>query len=321
MKSITAPFMRSTTSRFPAVYPFLFCLILGLAGCATSPRAASTTPPAKNLIAVMSAFDPEITATESLLIGTNPPVAVTRINGVTFKQVKFEGHDLLLFASGMSLVNAAMTTQLAIDHFHVSKVLFAGIAGGINPAHRVGDVVVPEKWYHHSEAVYANPKPDGSGYILPEYFKPTYENFGFMFPDNVTVIRDDMTTPARTAYFAADPALLETARQALKTLPPIPFAGRRADVSVGGNGVSGPVFMDNREYRKWTFRVWQAECLDMESTAIGQVCWANHTPFLIIRSLSDLAGGQEGINAADAMQAPASANASLVLREVLRAMK
>jgi adenosylhomocysteine nucleosidase len=260
-------------------------------------------------------------ANEKLFLGTNTPVAITEINGITFKQVKFEGHDLLLFATGMSLVNASMSTQLALDHFPISHVLFAGIAGGINPAHRVGDVVVPEKWFHHSEAVYANPKPDGSGYLLPTYFKPPYENFGFMFPDYVHAIRAGMKEPERQASFNADPALLDAARRALPNIPPIPFAGRTVQVSVGGNGIAGPVFMDNREYRKWAFRVWQAECLDMESTAIGQVCWANQKPFLVVRSLSDLAGGQEGINAADANEVPVSAQASLVLREIIRAMK
>ena len=79
--------------------------------------------------------------------------------------------------------------------------------------------------------------------------------------------------------------------------------------------------MDNRDYRKWAFRVWNADCLDMESTAIGQVCWANRKPFLIVRSLSDLAGGQDGVNAADTTGGPVSRHASLVLREVIRAMK
>jgi adenosylhomocysteine nucleosidase len=76
--------------------------------------------------------------------------------------------------------------------------------------------------------------------------------------------------------------------------------------------------MDNREYRKWAFRVWHADCLDMESTAIAQVCWANRRPFLIVRSLSDLAGGQDGINDADHTEVPVARHASLVLREIVR---
>jgi adenosylhomocysteine nucleosidase len=297
----------------------LGCLMLVLfTGCATSQRLATEGRGGAPLIAVMAAYGPEIAAHETIFLGTNQPVRVTTINGVVFKQVRFEGHDLLLFPSGVSMVNAAMTTQLALERFPISHVLFAGIAGGINPAHQIGDVVIPEKWFHHSEAVYLNPKPDASGYVLPSYFTPPYENFGFMFPDHVSAVRAGLKEPAKQAHFGADPELLAAARRAVPTVPPLVYSGRRAEVAVGGNGIAGPVFMDNREYRQWAFRVWQAECLDMESTAIAQVCWANRKPFLIVRSLSDLAGGQEGVNAADTTEGPVSGHATIVLREVIR---
>ena len=299
--------------------PILVILVVVVSGCKQPIRDA--VPPPTRFIAVMSAYVPEIAANEAAFLNGGQPVKVTTINGVAFKHVRFEGRDLLLFPSGVSMVNAAMTTQLALDRFPISQVLFAGIAGGINPAHHIGDVVVPDKWFHHSEAVYANPKPDGSGYVLPEYFKAPYTNFSFMFPDHVWTVRDGMAKPAKQEFFPADPALIEASRRALKTMPPMTDAGRTAEVSVGGNGIAGPVFMDNREYRKWAFSVWKADCLDMESTAIAQVCWANKTPFLIVRSLSDLAGGQEGVNAADTTEGPVSAHASIVLREIVRQIK
>ena len=288
-------------------------------GCAARPAPAprAFAPPA-GFLAVMSAYGPEIAANEAALLGDAAPVAVTNLNGITFKHVRFAGHDLLLFPSGVSMVNAAMTTQLALERFPIRAVLFAGIAGGINPAHHIGDVVIPERWFHHSEAVYANPKPDGSGWLLPQYFTPPYTNFGFIFPDHVWAVRAGMDTPARQAHFAADPALLDAARRALPAVPPLVSRGRTNTVAVGGNGIAGPVFMDNREYRKWAFEVWRAECLDMESTAIAQVCWANRVPFLIVRSLSDLAGGQEGVNDADETEVPISRHASVVLAAVLR---
>lgn len=298
----------------------LFLLVF-VSGCASPQRTTDDGQPTIRFIAIMSAYAPETEANEAAFLKGGQLVKVTTINGVPFKHVKFEGRDLLLFPSGVSMVNAAMTTQLALERFPISHVLFAGIAGGINPAHHIGDVVVPDKWFHHSEAVYANPKPDGSGYVLPEYFKAPYTNFGFMFPDYVWTVRDGMTKPAKQEFFAADPALLAAAKRALKSVPPLVYGNRRAEVSVGGNGIAGPVFMDNREYRKWAFNVWKADCLDMESTAIAQVCWANKKPFLIVRSLSDLAGGQEGVNAADTTEGPVSAHASIVLREIVRQMK
>lgn len=289
------------------------CLGSFLTGCASAKPTG-----ARPLYAVISAYGPETKANEAALLGTNAPVSVTVINGVPFKRVNFEGRDLLLFPSGVSMVNAAMTTQLALDRFPVTHVLFAGIAGGINPARHIGDVVVPEKWAHHSEAAYLNRKPDGSGYVLPMFFKPPYENFGFMFPDHAWAVRDGMAEPARQESFPADAELLATSRRALAHLPELRFGERRSEVTVGGVGISGPVFMDNREYREWAFRVWHADCLDMESTAVAQVCWANGKPCLVVRALSDLAGGQEGVNAEDFTETPVSQQAALVLREIIR---
>lgn len=295
----------------------LLLVCLGI-GCKSSTGIPGQTRRPGPFIAVMAAYPPEIEANESVLIERGTLVSTWRIDGIPFRHVRFEGHDLLLFPSGVSMVNAAMNTQKALDRFQISRVFFAGIAGGINPARHIGDVVIPERWYHHSEAAYLNPRPDGSGYVLPDYFKPKRENFGFIFPDAVEVIREGMDKPESREAFEADPTLLAIAREALPSVPPLQLADRRAELTVGGQGISGPVFLDNRQYRQWAFRVWGADCLDMESTAIAQVCWANRVPFLIIRSLSDLAGGQEGINDADRTERPVSRHASVVLREILR---
>ena len=44
------------------------------------------------------------------------------------------------------MVNAAMTTQLALDRFNVSAIIVDGIAGGVDPSLAIGDVVVPDRW-------------------------------------------------------------------------------------------------------------------------------------------------------------------------------
>jgi adenosylhomocysteine nucleosidase len=286
--------------------------------------SATSSESASPLIAVLSAYPPETKANEEIFLGANQPVSTTVINGATFKQTQFEGHNLLLFSAGMSMVNAAMTTQLALSHFPISHVLFAGVAGGINPAYDIGDIVIPEQWHHHSEAVYANRREDGA-YLLPDYYQQKAENFEFIFPDYVMVIRDGMDEAQEQASFAADAQLLELAKQVnfptlACSLPEEASESRNCRVSIGGNGISGPVFLDHRGYREWAFRVWQAQCVDMESTAIAQVCWANQKPFLIVRGLSDLAGGQEGANPIDYTEHQVAQSAAIVLREIVRKM-
>jgi adenosylhomocysteine nucleosidase len=65
---------------------------------------------------------------------------------------------------------------------------------------------------------------------------------------------------------------------------------------VGGNGVSGPAFVDNASFREYTYRTFQARVLDMETAAVAMVAYANGKPFIAFRSLSDLAGGGPGEN-------------------------
>jgi adenosylhomocysteine nucleosidase len=84
-------------------------------------------------------------------------------------------------------------------------------------------------------------------------------------------------------------------------------------VVVGGNGISGPVFMDNAEFRQYAFQTFQAQVTDMETAAVGQVAYANNVPYIAFRALSDLAGGDPGENQAPAFYRIASDNTAKVV--------
>ena len=262
---------------------------------ATAPLGA---PEAKPLIALLGAFPFELAALhQEFGVNAKPNGFSTIIlQGVRFDRGVVDGHDVIIFQAGSSLVNAAFQLQFALDHFPITHVLFAGIAGGIDPALQVGDVVIPERWAYHAEAAYLNEDGQG-GYIQPAFVAANkLENFGMVFPMSVRVVRTGLEKPQAMPDFPADAALLDAARRALPKLPRLTKSGQRVHVTMGGVGVSGTVFLDNAKYREWVFRVWQARCLDMESTAYAQVCWANEKPLLVIRGLSDLAGGQRGPN-------------------------
>jgi nucleoside phosphorylase len=51
-----------------------------------------------------------------------------------------------------------MTTQLALDRFTIDKIVFSGIAGGVDPKLTIGDVVVPDAWSEYLETVFAREK-------------------------------------------------------------------------------------------------------------------------------------------------------------------
>ena len=280
--------------------------------------AAGTAAPC---VAVMASFPEELEAIEKLLVPDASKFEVTNLNGIAFKTAEVAGKRCVFFMSGMSYVNAAASTQLALDRFNVKAVLFTGIAGGVNPAFQPGDVVIPARWHHHGEMGYFNETAPGSGkYDLPGWYKQKGPNYGMMFPEHVTVIREGMNKFEQIGSFPADERLLAAARTATDAMPPLKVGDRTCQVSYGGDGVSGTVFCDNADYRKWVFATFKADCLDMESAPIAQVCWQNKIPCLIVRGLSDLAGGQTGENQMETFLKAAADHSAAVLVAIIQKM-
>lgn len=273
------------------------------------------------LYALCGAYPPEIKAiTAEFDISETNGWERSVIKGLVFWQGKADGKDVLFFRTGVSPVNAAYQLQIALERFPITHIIFAGVAGGIDPSLDVGDVVIPEQWAYHDEAAYLNEDPENPGeYLIPDYLKPKIENFGMIFPDSAHAIRDGQEEFVDMPFFPADPELLSVARRVVSDIPPMTKGGRPVSLSVGGNGVAGTVFLDNAKYREWVFNVWGARCLDMESTALAHVAWANKTPILVIRSLSDLAGAQHGKNPIDDNELRASEIAVKVARAIIAA--
>ena len=270
--------------------------------------------------AVVSAFAPELTVLQAELEGAS----THSVNGVAFTTGTLEGRNVVLFLSGISVVNAAMTVQLALDHFAVERIVFSGIAGGVDPGLNIGDVVIADRWGQYLEMLFA--REAGGGWMTMPFFEYPYGNFGMMFPRSVTVLRPGAEQPETRFWFPVDEALLASAGSAAAdaTLARCTADDRCLEqapaIVVGGSGVSGGAFIDNAAFRTWAFETFGARVLDMESAAVAHVAHANDVPFIAVRSLSDLAGGGEGANQLEAFLGLAASNAAEVVRVLLRAM-
>ncbi len=271
-------------------------------------------------IAVVSAFAPEL----EILKGELRDRSERSVNGVNFTTGTLEGRRVVLFLSGISVVNAAMTAQLALDRFAIERIMFSGIAGGVDPSLGIGDVAVPERWGQYLEMLFAR-EVDGGWATLP-FFEYPYGNFGMMFPRSVTVSRAGADGPETRFWFPVDETLLEAARNAASkvTLARCTSDGRCLDrlprIAVGGSGVSGGAFVDNADFRTWVFETFGARLLDMESAAVAHVAHANGVPFVAVRSLADLAGGGAGANQMETFLELAAGNAAAVVRAMLSEM-
>lgn len=274
----------------------------------------------KPRIAVASAFEPEWT----VLKGKLEEPAEHMVNGRSFITGKLAGKDVVLFLSGISMINAAMNTQIALDRFSLTAIVFSGIAGGVDPELNIGDVVIADQWGQYLETVFA--RETQQGFAIPPWMeKGDFTNYGMMFPRPVGVTRKDSALENRF-WFASDPKLLGVARKVAGEVDLAECADEKTCLShkpkiiVGGNGVSGQAFVDNAKFREYVSATFHAKVLDMESAAVAHVAYANGVPFLVVRSLSDLAGGGNGANEIMTFLALASKNSASVVEAILRDM-
>ena len=98
-------------------------------------------------------------------------------------------------------------------------------------------------------------------------------------------------------------------------------SGKEINIRIGGNGVTGSVFLDNANYRQWLQRVYSAQVTEMESAAVGQVCFVNEVDWIVIRSISDLAGGQHGKNVENVFDGIASGTGTTFMLGLLNELK
>ena len=69
--------------------------------------------------------------------------------GMTFTKGSLSGKEVVLATCGVSKVNAALFTQIMIDHFKPDCILFTGVAGSMDPSVRQMDLVIADKLTFH----------------------------------------------------------------------------------------------------------------------------------------------------------------------------
>ncbi len=285
---------------------------------ADEPERCIDTP----CIGVMSAFSSELT----ILLEETQDKKEFSVLGRSVTTGRLQGHDVVLGLSGVSMTNAAMMPQAWFGKFQISEMVFSGIAGGVNPDIHIGDVVVPAQWAQYQEMEFCREKEDGTFACSDEPERFNLPNFGMMFPRSgvsVCTVNGPVDQCERKRWFKADKDMLKTAKKAARKIE-LAQCGLDRDenevcldqqpiIKIGGNGVAGSTFVDHLLFRLYTWLAFEADTLDMESSAWAHVAYANEIPFIIFRSASDLAGGGPGENQIGAFFRIAADNSAAVL--------
>jgi adenosylhomocysteine nucleosidase len=195
-----------------------------------------------------------------------------------------DGHDVVLAGSGMGKVNAALVTTLLADRFGCRAVVFSGVAGGLDPRLAIGDIVVADMVIQHDAGMLENERV--------QVYQPGY----------VPVIN-----PTDRLGYPVDPNLLDRVKQRLEG---ISVPGQ----IVYGTVLSGDQYLNCETTRKRLVGELGGQAIEMEGGAVAQVCEAFGIPWLVIRALSDLAGGNSLFDFTTFVDQAAASSAAILRR-------
>ena len=197
------------------------------------------------------------------------------IGGLGFWPGEIAGREAVFVESGAGKVNAGVATSLLLDRFGCRALLLCGVAGGLDPALGVGDVVIGTSHIQHDYGTHRE------GYFLT--IQPGSR------PSRGT---DDW----KPGYPESEP-LVARLREAVDGLALDP---QPAEIGVGprvpgihfGTILTGDSFINAEELRQRLHGEFAAKAVEMEGGAVAQVArrWGDDIPFVNVRCLSDLAG-------------------------------
>ncbi|WP_102274479.1 5'-methylthioadenosine/S-adenosylhomocysteine nucleosidase [Cytobacillus massiliigabonensis] len=200
------------------------------------------------------------------------------IAGCEYTSGKMDGAEVVLLRSGIGKVNAALSTAILLERYKPDYVINTGSAGGFNPQLNVGDVVISTEVRHHDVDVTV---------------------FGYEYGQ----------VPQLPPAFEADSRLIQVAEECAKEIKDIQVV--RGLIATGDSFMNDPARV---EFIRDKFTDLQA--VEMEAAAIAQVSYQFGTPFVVIRSLSDIAGKESNVSFDQFLEKAALHSADLVMKIV-----
>ena len=178
-------------------------------------------------------------------------VTMTKHAWSEYYEGTLEGLDVVVVQCGVGKVNAAMCAQILCSCYGVTHLVNTGIAGSLNAALDIGDLVISQDAMYHD-------------FDLRFWGRPVGQVPGF-----------DVTA------FPADEKLIAQAYAAAEAVNP--------GHNTVGRVASGDQFICSKEQKEKIISDTQAVCAEMEGAAIAQTAYRNAVPFVILRAISDKA--------------------------------
>ncbi len=209
-----------------------------------------------------------------ILAGLMEDKTETRIASAVIFEGKINGKDVALLQSGIGKAAAALGTTALLQLTKPDMVINTGSAGGVAKGLKVGDIVISDETRYHDADVTA---------------------FGY----------EKGQLPANPAAFLSDKNLVDLAEE---------IAQAQGQSVKRGLICSGDSFINSEEKItaiKLDFP--NVVGVEMEATAIAQVCHAFDVPFVVVRAISDAGDGEASMSFDEFLPLAAKQSSALVL--------
>ena len=173
-----------------------------------------------------------------------------------FYLAEFDNKELVLAYSKIGKVNSATTATIMIEKFNAKKILFSGVAGGVDEDLKIGDLVIATKTTQHDVD------------LTVFGYEPGY-------------------IPESKVYFDCDEKLNLIAKKVAEKM--------RIKLKEGIIA-SGDQFIHSKEKKEWIKKTFNAVAIEMEGGAVGCVTWTLDVPFFMLRAISDTAEEGAGVD-------------------------
>ncbi len=190
-------------------------------------------------------------------------------------------HTIVLLKSGIGKVNAAASCTLLINKFKPEFVINTGSAGAFDQQLNVGDIVVSSHVFHHDADLTGFGYDAGQLPQLPKYFLPDEKL--------VSLVTKQMQDSEDTSYLMGV-------------------------IGSGDRFISDPADVSALQ-EKFPDMI----ACEMEAAAIAQICYQFNVPFVIVRSVSDIAG-KENVSDFKIFLSLAAQRYTRILKGVLKKM-
>ena len=221
-------------------------------------------------IAIMGAM-PEEVAPILKKLGT---YKTTKYADNEYYEATYKGVEVVVAYSKIGKVFSALTASTMIQHFGCDRLLFSGVAGGINSSLKVGDLIVATKLSQHDLDITAFGHP-----------------FGFV--------------PEGAVYVEADKEMIAMSKEVASDMGKIVQEGIIA---------TGDQFVANEERKGWIGETFNADALEMEGASVAVVCDALNIPFFILRAISDVADMDASFSFDEFLETSAIISAEFVMK-------